>query len=113
MHAAEDSAPHGPNDPGAADFLAARRRYDAMKSELDEARSARDRTGLYLTCGRLGSARIGALAVAFRRTPRRTSRADKTGVWQGGCRVLAAVERPRRLLYIGGLTHPTSPTSPT
>lgn len=49
VHAAEDTAAHGPNDPGAAEFLAARRRYDAMKSDLDQARSARDRTGNYLT----------------------------------------------------------------
>lgn len=49
VHAAEDTTAHGPNDPVAADFLAARRRYDAMKGELDEARTARDRTGIYVT----------------------------------------------------------------
>lgn len=49
VHAAEDAAARGPNAPGAADFHAARRRYDEAKRELDQARSARDRTGHYLT----------------------------------------------------------------
>ena len=48
VHAAEDAAPHGPNDPGGAAFLAARRRYDALQNELEQARTARDRTGNYL-----------------------------------------------------------------
>ena len=49
VHAAEDSVDHGPNDPGAAAFLAARHRYDRIKSELDEARTARGRSSRYLT----------------------------------------------------------------
>jgi hypothetical protein len=48
VHAAEDKAPHGPNDPGADEFLAARRRYDNLKSDLEQARTTRDRTGLYV-----------------------------------------------------------------
>jgi hypothetical protein len=48
VHAAEDAAPHGPDDPGGATFLAARRHFDSMRSELEQARSARDRTGRYL-----------------------------------------------------------------
>ncbi len=48
VHAAEDKAPHGPNDPGADEFLAARRRYDSLKSDLEQARTTRDRTGLFL-----------------------------------------------------------------
>jgi len=49
VHQAEDAGAHGPNDPGAADFLAARRRYDTIKDELNQARSARDQTGKYFT----------------------------------------------------------------
>ena len=48
VHQAEDTMEHGPHDPGAAEFLAARHRYDMLKNELNQARSARDRTGIYL-----------------------------------------------------------------
>jgi len=48
VHAAEDEAVHGSNTLRTSGLLAARRRYDAMKSELNQARTARDRTGAYL-----------------------------------------------------------------
>lgn len=47
VHAAEDS--HGTGSAGDTDFVAARQRYDIIKNELDQARSARDRTSNYLT----------------------------------------------------------------
>ena len=47
VHAAEDS--HGPDGTPTSDLIAARQKYDSLKSELDQARSARDRTGNYLS----------------------------------------------------------------
>jgi hypothetical protein len=48
VHAAEDAGPHGPNDPGGVAFMAARRHYDAVQNELEQARTARDLAGRYL-----------------------------------------------------------------
>lgn len=50
VHRAEDIA-HGPGDPGGEAFLAARRRYESLKSELDQVREQRDRTGTYVALG--------------------------------------------------------------
>lgn len=50
VHRAEDFA-HGPGDPGGEAFLAARRRYESLKSELDQARKKRDHAGTYVALG--------------------------------------------------------------
>jgi hypothetical protein len=47
VHAAEDGLLHEPSDSGAAAYRAALLRYDTLQNELDQARSARDRTGTY------------------------------------------------------------------
>jgi hypothetical protein len=47
VHAAEDG--HGAEGATDGDLMAARQRYDSMKSDLDQARTARDRTSNYLT----------------------------------------------------------------
>ncbi len=70
VHAAEDKAPHGPNDPGGLDFLAARRHYDALQTQLEQARSRRDSTGFWFSA--TGLALLVAVYLAWQFVPRTT-----------------------------------------
>lgn len=75
LHAMQDGKEHGPlkgtanstagND--ATSLAALKQRYESLQSELDRARSARDRTGAYLGAAGLALVVIGILI--FVKTP--------------------------------------------